>query len=216
MAAQSIPLTESFLPDAVVRASKAAATLTLALFATVGLALLMYELIRADEVRVSDPVPGRVVIFLPLIEDEPPPVRQPRAEPPSRPELQPEVPRVPASAEGEAVAIAGTPIAPIATPEIGPGSGYADGDLLPIVAITPEYPERAKRSGAEGFVTLEFTVDRRGQVRDPRVLEAEPRGIFERSALQAIERFRYRPRVVNGKALAVTGVRTRLRFSLDR
>lgn len=216
MAAHSIPLSLSFPSGALYRAGKVAVTISLAIIATLGIALLMYELIRSDEVLVSDPAPRPVVTFEPRIDEEPPPGRPKRAEPPPKPDVQPKVPQLPRSTEGGAVAIEGTPVAPNPTPELGPGSGYADGDLMPIVAITPDYPERAKRMGAEGFVTLEFTVDRRGQVRDPRVLEAEPRGVFERSALQAIERFRYRPRVVNGKALVVTGVRTRLRFSLDR
>jgi protein TonB len=188
----------------------------LALFATVGLALLMYELIRTEEVPVSDADPHTYVDFWPLLEDEPLPGREPRAEPPPKPVEQPRAPRPVTQDPGPGVHIGGPVTGPGNPPKPIPGSGYADGDLMPIVAITPDYPERAKKMGAQGYVTLEFTVDRRGQVRDARVLEAQPRGIFERSALRAIERFRYRPRVVDGKALAVTGVRTRLRFSLDR
>lgn len=216
MAAQSLSLSSFLDSGAVTRAAKATALLTLALCVTVGLALLMYQLIRAEGVPVSDPPPRTFVHFEPVLDDEQPPPRRKRADPPPKPEVQPRLPRPETPMDGPGIAIGSAPVDPGKVPAPVPGSGYADGDLMPIVAITPDYPERAKRSGTEGFVTLEFTVGQRGRVRDPRVLEAQPRGVFERSALQAIARFRYRPRVVDGQPMAVTGVRTRLRFSLDR
>jgi protein TonB len=47
------------------------------------------------------------------------------------------------------------------------------------------------------------------------VIEAEPRGMFERAALKAVERFRYKPRVVNGEATTVNGVQHLVTFELS-
>lgn len=66
----------------------------------------------------------------------------------------------------------------------------------------PQYPYRAKRDGIEGHVMLKFVVDVNGLARESRVVEAEPEGIFEESALRALERYRFRPAVKNGKPVS--------------
>jgi periplasmic protein TonB len=65
----------------------------------------------------------------------------------------------------------------------------------------------------EGYVLLEFTVTSEGLVRDPRVIESSHQ-IFERAAVDAVLRFRYRPRVIDGNAVEVPGVRFRITFEL--
>ena len=45
--------------------------------------------------------------------------------------------------------------------------------------------------GVEGSVLLEYTVDERGRVVSPRVLQATPPGVFDRAALRALSRWRY-------------------------
>lgn len=78
----------------------------------------------------------------------------------------------------------------------------------------PTYPARARERGTEGWVDLEFTVTRDGTTRDVVVRAAEPAGVFDRAALEAIERWRYEPRVVGGK-VAEQRVEARLRFRLS-
>lgn len=90
---------------------------------------------------------------------------------------------------------------------------FSDGDYMPIVQVAPQYPRRAADLGLQGFVTLEFTVTREGTVRDPRVLESSHE-IFDRSAIDAVLRFRYRPRVIDGEPVEVPGVRFRITFEL--
>ena len=91
----------------------------------------------------------------------------------------------------------------------------SDGEYLPLVRMEPQYPRRAQERGIEGWVTVEFTVTEDGTVADPFVLEAEPKNIFNRAALKAVLRFKYKPKVVNGVAQAVEGVRTRFTFQMD-
>jgi periplasmic protein TonB len=90
---------------------------------------------------------------------------------------------------------------------------FSDGDYMPIVQVAPQYPARAADLGLEGFVVLEFTVTSEGTVRDPRVIESS-NTIFDRPAIDAVLRFRYRPRVIDGGPVEVPGVRFRITFEL--
>jgi periplasmic protein TonB len=90
---------------------------------------------------------------------------------------------------------------------------YSDGDYMPIVQVAPQYPRRAADLGLEGYVLLEFTVTREGTVRDPQVIESSD-SLFDRAAIEAVLRFRYRPRVIDGEAVEVPGVKFRITFRL--
>jgi TonB family protein len=80
--------------------------------------------------------------------------------------------------------------------------------------IAPSYPVRAREHGTEGWVELDFIVTKDGTTRDPRVKAAEPAGVFDRAALDAVRRWRYEPQVVSG-AIVEQRVETRLRFQLS-
>ena len=79
--------------------------------------------------------------------------------------------------------------------------------------IAPTYPDRARERGTEGWVDLEFTVAKDGRTTDAVVRAAEPAETFDRAALDAVRRWRYEPRVVDG-AIVEQRVETRLRFKL--
>jgi TonB family protein len=80
--------------------------------------------------------------------------------------------------------------------------------------IAPSYPARAREHGTEGWVELDFVVTKDGTTRDPRVKAAEPAGVFDRAALDAVRRWRYEPQVVGG-SIVEQRVETRLRFQLS-
>jgi len=97
----------------------------------------------------------------------------------------------------------------------GPGGmNIAEGDYLPIVRVAPVYPARALSRGLEGFVDLSFTVTTTGTVRDPIVLQSTS-SLFERAAIRAVLKFKYKPRVVDGVPVDVAGVKTRISFQLE-
>ena len=97
----------------------------------------------------------------------------------------------------------------------GPGGmNIAEGDYLPIVRVAPVYPARALSRGLEGFVDLSFTVTTTGTVRDPIVLQSTS-SLFERAAIRAVLKFKYKPRVVDGVPVDVPGVKTRISFVLE-
>jgi len=102
-------------------------------------------------------------------------------------------------------------VAPIAT---GTGGFSAtDGEFLPIVRVNPQYPSRASENGIEGFVTVSFTVSPEGTTTDVIVVESSHK-MFERSAVKAAGKYKYKPRVVDGEPVQVLGVRVRIEFQL--
>lgn len=97
----------------------------------------------------------------------------------------------------------------------GPGSmNIAEGDYLPIVRVAPVYPARALSRGIEGYVDMGFTVTTTGSVRDPVVLFSTS-SLFERAATQAVLKFKYKPRVVDGQPVDVPNVKTRITFKIE-
>jgi len=95
-------------------------------------------------------------------------------------------------------------------------SAGSDRDVIPLVRIAPDYPPRALSRGLEGWVQVQFTITATGTVKDPIVVNAEPKNIFDDAALKAIARWRYNPRVDGGVAVERVGVQTIIRFQLEQ
>jgi len=89
-----------------------------------------------------------------------------------------------------------------------------DHPLQTLVRLPASYPMRARRLGIEGWVKLEFIVTREGRVRDIKVVEAEPTGVFESSATRSVSQYRFKPGTVDGNAVAVRVVTT-IRFKME-
>jgi protein TonB len=96
-----------------------------------------------------------------------------------------------------------------------PGAGFGrDGDATPIVRIEPKYPIQAARDGKEGWVKLSFTINEIGGVEDVTVIEAEPKRIFNKEAKRALRKWKYKPKVVDGKAMKQPGLTVQLDFKM--
>ena len=97
----------------------------------------------------------------------------------------------------------------------GPGGmNIAEGDYLPIVRVAPVYPARALSRGLEGYVDMAFTVTTTGTVKDP-VVVFSTSSLFERAAVRAVLKFKYKPRVVDGVPVEVPNVKTRITFKIE-
>ncbi len=83
-----------------------------------------------------------------------------------------------------------------------------------IATRDPVYPAQALRNGTKGWVELAFTVTSNGSVRDIEIVAAEPRGVFDSAASDAVAAWRFRPRVVNGQPVAQRSTVT-MRFDVD-
>jgi protein TonB len=98
----------------------------------------------------------------------------------------------------------------------GLGVGGSDSDAIPVVRVNPQYPIRAAERGIEGWVELAFTITASGTVKDPVVIAARPARIFDSEALRAIAKWRYNPKIVEGKPVERKGMKVRLRFRLEQ
>ncbi len=95
----------------------------------------------------------------------------------------------------------------------GGAGGMFDGDIIPLQRIPPQYPRDAARNGITGWVQLEVQVNPDGTVRAARVLESQPKGLFEAAAVQAVLRWKFKPKVVNGQPVAQKGAQ-KIEFNL--
>ena len=89
-----------------------------------------------------------------------------------------------------------------------------EGDIIPIVLVRPMYPREAAMKGQEGWVKIEFTITAIGTVKDPRVVDASPPRVFNREAIRAILRWKFKPRVIDGVAVDRPATQT-IDFNLD-
>lgn len=63
-----------------------------------------------------------------------------------------------------------------------------DGDVTPLFRLQPLYPRRAQERGIEGWVALQFTITASGTVRDPVIVDSNPKGYFEDASVAALLR----------------------------
>lgn len=137
-----------------------------------------------------------------LPEKKPPPKRPP---PPELKTVQPDAPpppdaAMPMPAIDTDLRLTGGPVVGRLAPAAAPSS--EDDEVIPLVRIPPMYPARAERLHLGGTVVVEFTIDAIGRVEDPKVVSAKPAGIFNQAALQAILRWRFKPKLEDGKPVA--------------
>src|ERR1700685_3155261 len=69
---------------------------------------------------------------------------------------------------------------------------------VPIGRPLPEYPAAA--GDAEGYVKLDFDIGADGHVTNAVVIESNPKALFDQAALDAVTRWTFQPRTVNGHA----------------
>lgn len=142
------------------------------------------------------------------------PQKQEHEEPPPPPDI--DMARAPKPSQN----VDGTGVAPVIDTSLnlagGPHLGApSDADIIPLVRVEPQYPIRAAERGIEGWVEVEFTISPAGTVKDPIVTDYHPSSIFNRSALRAIRKWKYRPKIVDNVPVERAGVRVRLTFELE-
>ena len=190
----------------------------LACIVTFGLFWSMQALVNIGG-ELKEGSSGATIEFVRLKRDRTPEVK--KREPPRRekPKQQPAPPEMnmakninPSDAIGEIAPMVDTAV------ELGKASdlsaGSSDRDVVPLVRVDPVYPPKAKQRGIEGWVDFEFTIGPAGTVENAKVIGSHPKGVFERSALRAVRRYRYNPKIVDGKPVTRPGIQLRIRFVL--
>ncbi|WP_091339437.1 energy transducer TonB [Frateuria terrea] len=64
--------------------------------------------------------------------------------------------------------------------------------------VQPRFPTQAQRTRTQGWVVVGYTVDTDGNVSGARVVDAQPRHLFDREAINAVERWKYKPATRDG------------------
>lgn len=85
--------------------------------------------------------------------------------------------------------------------------------VVPLVRVQPTYPMRAASRRIEGWVKIEFTVTASGGVANPSVAGSSPPGIFDDAALDAIKKWKFKQKIVDGSPVAQRAVQV-LKFKL--
>lgn len=185
---------------------------------TLSLLFVMHLLIESGQEALTEPRTRHTLEFVRVKRNERVNTEEVTPDkPPKPPEVPPEVPpqdmdsidpnaptiNVPPPTVGSDVDIGGPG-----------GMNIAEGDYLPIVRVAPVYPSRALSRGIEGFVDLSFTVTAAGTVKDPVVIQSTS-SLFDRAAIRAVLKFKYKPRVVDGEPVEVPNVKTRITFKIE-
>lgn len=80
--------------------------------------------------------------------------------------------------------------------------------------VNPAYPQSAQARGIEGFVVVEIVISERGMVTEARVVTAEPQGLFDQVAIEAIKKWTFEPGLENGKTV-ISRIKQKVNFELN-
>jgi len=193
-------------------------SMILALLITLGLFFVMQALIATgaqleqtvNVVKIVDATMPEIEMEVVREIEKPQPLEQLDTPPPEVPDRQVAMDSGPSLAIQRAAVQIDTDLS------IGGASiSITDGEMLPLVNVTPTYPTRAASRGIEGWCQVSFTVTETGGVRDVVVVDAEPPGIFDTSSIRAAEKFKFQPKVVDGKGVEVPNVQYVFRYQLE-
>ncbi len=107
------------------------------------------------------------------------------------------------------------------------GSFFRDGEYIPLFKVTPIYPRRAQERGIMGYAVVAFTITETGTVENTEALEGfcgdptDPEtvyrecSIFNSAAASAATKLKYKPKIVDGKAVRVDNVPHKFTFILE-
>lgn len=179
---------------------------------TFGLVLGMYGLIKMDEPMLQEVVQKVLPNFTQAPEDTgvivigiQRPDRPDEAQ--DTPELLPTI--IEPDFDIDAVTI-DNPYRPNSDSDVGTGNS----EYLPVFMVPPVYPRGPLSRGLCGWVELEFTVTADGTTRDPSIMASSSR-MFERAAINAALKYKYKPRHVGGKPVDVPNVPIRIVFEME-
>lgn len=195
---------------------------------TLSLFYLMQYLIITNDIDTTSIEVANLVDIVRLKEERFLDVKTPPVKEPPKPVNPPVTPQL--SFPGAEVAYKDVALEDPTPPgDDGIEFAMADGPMLPVVKVQPRYPSRAAARQLSGWVIVEFTVTERGTVVDPFIVAScawnrtgsagpcidSPSSVFNNEAKRAVVKFKYKPQIDNGKAVATYGVQNRIIFQLS-
>lgn len=194
-----------------------AIALLLACGVSLGLFWAMHQMVSGPGELKRDNRDNTYVDFVRLKQESKTQLKERRKQEPPKPK-KPQLPK-------ESVAEQNTPMQqlPFNMPDVNPdlslaqnsllgdavvGMGFGDTDVIPLVRMNAVYPQKAVRQKIEGYVTARLAINPEGTVDDVEILEAEPRGVFEREAIRALYKYKFKPKMENGRPVAQQATQT--------
>ncbi len=172
--------------------------------------------------EIKDPGKQFSIDFIRLKRDTTPEIKkreQPRRQ---KPEQQPPPPEMnlaknmnPSDAVGEIIPDFDTGLELESATNLA-AAGGGDREVVPLVRVEPNYPPRALQQGIEGFVDVRFTITPVGTVANTEIIQSKPPYIFDRSAIRAVRKWRYSPKIENGAPVTRPNQKVRLVFELPK
>lgn len=185
-----------------------------AVMVTVALFYAMHLMIFNDQVAPPEVTEDPVIVF----DIDVTPIVEHIEEKPERPkpiEAEPEMPEIEfVPNTGDQLNLSAVAAPPVTNTGIGT-IGLGSGQLSPFIRVSPRYPRRALERGIEGFVDVSFDVTSYGGTDNVTIIGAEPAGTFDRSALKAVRKWKYKPELIDGQPQPAFGLRERIRFRLE-
>ena len=194
---------------------KSIQSLLIAVFVTLGLIVAMYALIKMEEPQLDKAEALKLPDFKYNPKNEDVQTITPKPKRPDEVEEQPDLPDVKVVPDRLDIS---SDLA-LGAVKVGinrdlKGFNSNDGEYLPIFRPSPIYPRRAAERGLCGYVDLSYTVTASGTVADPQVIASSSK-MFERNAIKAALKYKYKPRQVGGKPIDVPGVEIRVKFEME-
>ena len=94
-------------------------------------------------------------------------------------------------------------------------AGEGEEEAVVLFKSTPAYPRKAVKRRQEGWVKIAFTITSEGTVVDPKVVASKPRRVFDRAALKAIRKWRFKPKTRDGSPVSRRAVQV-IEFTLGK
>lgn len=99
----------------------------------------------------------------------------------------------------------------------GGGANAQGSDEMPLVRVEPQFPREALRKGiSQGWVRIIFNLNQDGTVSEATIVDSSPPEIFDLAARRAVLKWKYRPKVVNGKTVERKGLKVQLDFKMEQ
>lgn len=191
---------------------------------TTGIFFGMQRLIADNDGELKERVKSPPIEMVRVKRDTPP--AEKKRELPQKPKTtdEPPPPAMEMSNPGAPGATVSVPIAaPVPTANLdlraGPNLGAApvgDAAATPLVRVNPQMPRKAKMEGVGGSVLVRFDIGPTGRTENVEIIEEEPLGYgFGNAALRAVQRWKYRPKVIDGEGVIQRGLQVRFPFKIE-
>ena len=176
----------------------------------------LYALIHFDVIAIRRAVPQRLAVTMVEVPPPPPPHEAARVAP--SPKIETPIvappPIVALQAPPPPVIVAPPPPAPVLAPPAAAAPVVAMGTPGPVAADimadvldapAPRFPAESRRLRESGTVRLRVVVSIEGRVADLTIAKSSGFDRLDKAALEAVRRWRFRPRVVAGTAAEAVG-----------